>query len=114
LFELGEKIVKVDFGIVLPHDELFATFDKFWREWNPAADMVNDDAFPTGLPDIAARYGWPARRINAAVAYLINRHLVRGLKMIGAQPWIAPSIVKTDATRRFVRSSSSYVRSDTP
>lgn len=40
MFELGEKIVKVDFGIVLPHDELFATFDKFWREWNPAEDAL--------------------------------------------------------------------------
>jgi hypothetical protein len=37
----------------LPKDELFATFDKYWTDWDPAddalriaADLVNDATFP--------------------------------------------------------------------
>jgi hypothetical protein len=79
LYELSGKVQLVDES-VLPKDELFASFDQFWKEWNPAedarrlaADLVNDKAFPRILSEISERYGWEARRLNPAVAYLINR-----------------------------------------
>ena len=97
----------------MPKDELFASFDQFWKEWNPAedarrlaADLVNDKTFPRMLPEIGERYGWEARRLNPAVAYLINRQLVSASKVIGAQPWLTRDIEDTADTRRFVRNRS--------
>lgn len=108
--ELG-SMVQESFDRVLPRDELFATFDRFWKEWHPAedalrlaADLVNDDGFPGSTPKIAERYGWPPRRINPAIAYLVNRAVIMNSKALGTQPWITAWVQKTDATRRFVRS----------
>ena len=113
LYEL-RGMIRVISDHALPEDELFASFDKFWREWDPAADalrlaadLVNDDGFPGSLPEIAERYDWPPRRINPAVAYLINHDVIMAPKAIGTQPWIVASVRKTEATRRFVRSRSS-------
>ena len=97
----------------MPKDELFASFDQCWKAWNPAddalclaADLVNDKAFPRILPEIAERYGWEARRLNPAVAYLINRKIVSTTKVTGAQPWPTRCIEDTTDTRRFVHSRS--------
>jgi len=67
-----------------PKDELFSEFDKFWMPWDPAkdalqlaADMVNTEGFPEAVEDIAARYGWEARRLNPAITYLAARGAVR-------------------------------------
>ena len=113
LYELCE-MVKVSHDRVLVKDELFATFDKFWKPWNPAedalkiaADLVNDEDFPRSLREIAERYEWEPRRINPAAAYLINRDVVIGGKALGTSPWLAAWIEPKDgATRRFVRSRS--------
>lgn len=98
---------------VWPQDELFATFDRFWKPWNPgedalklAADMLNDEEFPTAPREIGQRYGWEPRRLNPAMAYLINRKVVRDLNATGSGPWLTVLIQKTDATRRFVKSRS--------
>ena len=98
---------------VWPEDELFATFDRFWKPWNPsedaltlAADMLNEEEFPTDPREIGKRYGWEPRRLNPAMADLINRKLVRDLKALDSGPWLTIHIEKTDATRRFVRSRS--------
>lgn len=100
-------------GIVWPEDELFCTFDQFWQPWNPrrdalqiAADMVNNDDFPTSPTTIAARYSWAPRRLNPAMAYLINRQLVRFMKAMDSGDWLAVHIQKIDATRRFIKSGS--------
>ena len=113
LYELSE-MVKVSRDHVLVKDELCATFDKFWKPWNPAedalkiaADLMNDEDFPRSLKEIAERYGWEPRRINPAAAYLINRDVVIGGKALGTAPWLAAWIEPKDgATRRFVRSRS--------
>lgn len=96
---------------VWPEDELFATFDGYWMPWNPAndalqlaADMLNDDSFPNSPAEIGLRYGWDPRRLNPAMAYLINRHVVRGLKAMDGRDWLVALIQRTDATRRFVKS----------
>jgi hypothetical protein len=114
LHELGavlEKSAERGSDRYFAKDELFARFDGFFRDWNPAddalrigADLVNDPDFPTALADISERYGWPPRRLNAAVAYLINREIVYAMRGIFHAPWTAISIEGTDATRRFVRS----------
>jgi hypothetical protein len=66
--------------------------------------MVNSEDFPRNLHEIANRYGWDARRLNPAVAYLSNRKLVRDIQIIGGGPWIRPFVDATADTRRFVKS----------
>lgn len=112
LHELRD-LLNVNFDRVLPKDELFATFDEHFKEWSPtrdalrlAADLVNDESFPSSTAEIAERYGWPPRRINPAIAYLINRKLIRNSKVLGSSPWLSAWVQKNDATRRFVKSRS--------
>lgn len=94
-------------------DSLFSEFDQYWQEWNPAqdalklaADMVNDEEFPEALRDIAEKYGWPARRLNPAANYLCERDVVDPLNALGSAPFSSACIMKTVATRRFVKSRS--------
>jgi hypothetical protein len=112
IHELSGK-VQLSHECVLPKEELFTSFDQFWKEWNPAddalrlaADLVNDAEFPSMLFQIAERYGWDARRLNPAVAYLINRKIVSSDQGMGSQPWLVHWIRQTADTRRFVRSRS--------
>jgi len=95
-----------------PKDELFAEFDKHWKDWDPAkdalqlaADMVNIENFPTSPDEIAARYGWEPRRLNPAITYLKSRDAIRTATAMGI-PWVSVYVQKTDATRRFVKSRS--------
>lgn len=110
LYELGD-LVDSQFGSVVVKDELYVVFDSFWKGWDPAidalriaTDLMNDDTFPNDIEKIAQLYNWEPRRINPAVAFLVNRQLIRDLKTIGSAPWIMMHIEKTDATRRFVKS----------
>lgn len=98
-------------GVYYPETELFVTFDRFSMPWDPqkdalvlATDLLNDTEFPTSSADIAAKYGWEARRLNPALAYLDNRKLVRSRSFLGQGDWIVASIHRTDQTRRFVKS----------
>jgi hypothetical protein len=107
------NFVKVTVGHVLPETELFASFDKHWRDWDPeqdaiklALDLVQDTSFPFQTADIAARYGWQPRRLNPALAYLINRKIILDSKRLGTMPWLTHWVQKTDETRRFARSRS--------
>jgi hypothetical protein len=68
------------------------------------ADLVNDASFPTDPAEIAARYGWLPRRMNPAIAYLLNRDVIRNSRVMRSAPWITVWVDKTDATRRFVKS----------
>ncbi|MFO1263775.1 MAG: hypothetical protein U1E84_10635 [Rhodoferax sp.] len=108
------SFVKVTVGHVRPETELFASFDKHWRDWSPeqdaiklATDLVQDASFPSQAADIAARYGWQPRRLNPALAYLINRKIVMDSKAYGTMPWLTHWIGRTDETRRFARSRAS-------
>lgn len=105
------NFVKVTFGHVRPETELFASFDKHWRDWNPeqdaiklALDLLQDTSFPSQSAEIAARYGWEPRRLNPALAYLINRKIILDSKTLGTMPWLTHWVQKTDETRRFARS----------
>jgi len=105
--------LNVSLGRVLPKESLYSEFDRHWKPWDPAADalklaadLVNDPEFPSAPPAIADRYGWPARRLNPAMAYLQERNAARLLDVIGSGPFITARITRSDATRRFVRSRS--------
>ena len=110
LHELG-SMVEVDFDTVYPNAELFVTFDKHFKEWDPAsdavtiaADLLNDSSFPREPQEIALRYGWEPRRLNPAIAYLVNRKLIDSMSHLGMGSWFAVHLERTDATRRFVKS----------
>jgi len=94
-----------------PEAELFATCDRFWMSWSPAddalrlaTDMMNIESFPTSPNQIGERYVWEPRRLNPAMAYLINRNCVRHLDAFDGGPWLTVRIQRTDETRRFVKS----------
>lgn len=110
LHELSGMVI-TRHDVVWPEDELFAKFDQFWKPWDPsqdalklATDMLNHDRFPTSPAEIGEKYGWEPRRLNPAMAYLINRKLVRELKAMDSSNWLVVRIQKTDETRRFVKS----------
>ncbi|WP_287106087.1 toll/interleukin-1 receptor domain-containing protein [Mesorhizobium sp.] len=111
LHELRD-LVSVSFGRVLPKEDLFATFDKYFMDWSPeddalriAADLINDPSMPHDTGQVAERYGWEPRRINPALAYLMARKLIVDYKVLASQ-YNSIRVVKTDATRRFVKSRS--------
>jgi hypothetical protein len=114
LHELGPLIQdEPRYEGVWPRAALFAELDAQFMPWNPAedalqlaADLVNDPAFPTEPAQIASRYGWAARRLNPAIAWLSARDLVRTHEGLSTGGWIAFSVEKTDATRRFLKSRS--------
>jgi hypothetical protein len=110
IYELS-GMLEEDYGTVVPLPELFVAFDKHFKDWDPAADalaiatdLLNDDSFPREPEEIAQRYGWQPRRLNPALAYLINRKLIQSLTHLGMGAWIAVHLENTDATRRFVKS----------
>ncbi|BCG97768.1 hypothetical protein [Mesorhizobium sp. 131-2-1] len=91
---------------------MFATLDKYFMGWNPeedalrfAADLVNDPNMPHDTGEVAERYGWAPRRINPALAHLVARKLIVDYK-VTASEYVAIRVVKTDETRRFVKSRS--------
>jgi len=94
-------------------DELFATFDRYWMPWDPAqdalklaTDMLNIEYFPTEPESIGEKYGWNPRRLNPALAYLVNRKIVNDCKALDGSFWLLYQLQKTAATRRFVKSRS--------
>ncbi len=98
-------------SVVYAKDELFAQFDKYWMPWNTEDDalrlatgLVNDPEFPKQPDEQAKVLGWPARRLNPAIAYLANRGLIKELRSHTGGPWQFATMLKTDATRRFVKS----------
>jgi hypothetical protein len=110
LYEL-RNMVEDYYGTITPLPELFVTFDKHFRDWDPAADalrlaadFVNDASFPMEPEQIAERYSWEPRRLNPALSYLINRKLIHSIQVMAMGPWVAIHFQKNDATRRFVKS----------
>ena len=96
---------------------------RFWPEFDPhfqynrnhpmndasaiAAHMVNDQAFPSHLPEIAKILKWKPRRISPAAAYLMDRDIVLHVSSYGMGQWVVGDIMPNDATRRFVKNRES-------
>jgi hypothetical protein len=113
IHELGPLMHTIHFDSGTPKDELYVRFDSYWKEWDPkqdalklAADLMNDESFPRVPREIAAKYNWPPRRLNPAMAYLVNRNQIRALKGLGGGPFGVHQLHPTDDTRRFVASRS--------
>lgn len=90
-----------------PHKRLFTRFDRYWKEWDPAKDAIlvaqhvhQANSINTGK--VAEALGWPPRRMNPAVTYLLDRELVLVSREISSQ-FVASSMRATDETRRFLK-----------
>lgn len=90
----------------------YANFDQHWKDWNPAddalklaADIANDPGFPSNCKQIAERYGWPPRRLNPAISYLLERRMLMDYKALGTHPFVIARVVGyEDEIRRFMKS----------
>jgi hypothetical protein len=115
LHELRPYFRKIEFNRAMPLETLFVEFDKVFTDHDPAADglklaidLTNDAEFPTHADKIAERYGWTARRLNPAIAYLMQRGLVRDRKVLASGAWIMIRVDQIpDPMRRFVKSRAS-------
>lgn len=111
VFELRAHFKDTRFDDVIPDESFYAEFDGFFMPWKPAddalrvgADMLNDGSYPTDAEQIAARYGWEPRRLNSALAYLLERELIEDGREMGNGPWFMGWIErKHNAMRRFVK-----------
>jgi hypothetical protein len=91
--------------------ELFVQFDEFWMGWNPQDDalelasrMLNDPGFPADPRLIDQLLGWGPRRLNPAMAFLMDRRLVQFRQSFVGPPYICAHMRKDeDETRRFVK-----------
>lgn len=112
LHELRPFFRKIEFNRAMPLETLFVEFDNNFTNHDPAADglqlavdLTNDPSFPTQSEKIATHYDWTARRLNPAIAYLVQRGLVYDRKILASGPWIMPRVDRNpDAMRRFVKS----------
>ncbi|RJR54773.1 MAG: toll/interleukin-1 receptor domain-containing protein [Desulfobacteraceae bacterium] len=107
---IGLGCGEIGFHVLTPEAELFVKFDRHYKPWNPeadacriAADLVNRMKEGASVPDLAASYEWPPRRMNPAVNYLLNRRLIEASETMGCHPWTTHWIGRTAATRRFLR-----------
>lgn len=95
---------------VMPRVDLYTEFDHHWKDWEPredalklAADILADKEFPSWLRQISDRYGWPPRRLNPAVQYLVQRGCLHDSDEIGSHPYITHYFRETDTLRRYMR-----------
>lgn len=97
---------------VLVKSTLFAEFDHHWMDWDTrddalrlAADIINDDDFPSDCGEIAEHYGWDARRLNPVATYLHERDLIMDYNVMGNGNFDMMRIVgKKGPLRRYVKS----------
>ena len=113
VFELGPLVNNYRDKLITPEDALFVAFDRFWMPWDAETDafqvavgLINDPDFPKEQDKLAEHLGWPARRLNPAIAYLADRALILFRKSTSGRAWRFSFIMKTDETRRFVKSRS--------
>ncbi len=113
-----EKFVTLGCGSIGFHsltikNKLYADFDAFFMPWSPEQDalavatlMMNGDKDGRWLKEMDEELQWGHRRLNPAVAWLLDRDLVTRSLESGAHPYMAPYVRRSAATRRFVRDAA--------
>ena len=97
------------FKSLYPEAALFAEVDGYFKPWVPAsdarsiaADLINGNG-EAKVPELAEQYGWLPRRMNPAVAFLVQRRLIQDRPALVTGPWSCISISKNTRTRSFLR-----------
>lgn len=93
-----------------PTERLFVRFDRYWMAWDPARDAIVvahalQDASDGSTEKLMKKLGWEVRRMNPALAYLIDRDLVTYSESI-SHPLATHWIQANDETRRFLKGQS--------
>lgn len=93
-----------------PTARLFERYDRHWKDWDPALDAISvarhiQDGGDGVTEKIAAKFGWPPRRMNPALSYLVERDLVLASES-KSDTWLTYWIQPNDETRRFLRQAS--------
>jgi hypothetical protein len=93
-----------------PQKRLFTRFDKHWKDWDPSKDAIVlarrvQDNEAANTEEAAQKLGWSPRRINPALAYLIDRELVMSSQS-SSHPFVSYWVRSTDETRRFLKGQS--------
>jgi hypothetical protein len=83
--------------------------ERFGAMRNPATGGISDGhrrwrIHRTPCRSSAGIYNWPPRRLNPAMAFLVNRDPVRAMKGLGGGAFSVHFLDPTDDTRRFVSS----------
>ena len=110
--ERTKELVPPEEATIIPCEQLFVVFDRFWKPWNSnkdaqqiAVDMTNNEKFPTSPSAIADHYGFEMRQLIPALYWLRDRGLVRISDGMGTGIGfhVEPN---RSALRRFVREIS--------
>jgi hypothetical protein len=96
---------------IWPKADLFVTFDKQFMDWDPEQDardlavrLLNLGTDYVDCAEVAASLGWPARRFNPAIAYLVSARIVSSHEYMGGDAFWPPAVSVGDELLRFVRS----------
>lgn len=92
---------------------LFVEFDRYFMDWDPkddglviAREVVNTGDDSATTEELAKRLDWPPRRMNSALYYLDEAHLIKPRQSMGSQAWSCRWFYIDDRTRRFVRENA--------
>lgn len=105
---LWEGSVRGHYAAEIP---MFVDFDEAFMPFSPAEDaqtvanrMVTQDARAIHTKQLAEELGWPPRRMNSAICYLLRAGAIETRIALAARPWRAVQLIVTDRTLRFARS----------
>lgn len=105
-------VLGTDTPPVKPSSSLFWDLDSYFQEWDPRADaraladeLVSNSE--TGHGRLSTRRfmeksGWPLRRLNPALRFLIQSAIVKGSEIV-VPDVVTLEIFETEATRSFLR-----------
>ena len=92
---------------------LFVDFDAYYHDWSPeddglriAVELVNGDPDSASVPELGEKYEWRPRRMNPAIAWLMEREAIETGTETGAVPWRCHWLRANHATRRLLTSRS--------
>lgn len=97
-------------GCVLPQNLLFAETDPLINGFDPyedvkalAATLVNEGHSQIWAEELCRVLDWKPRRLNPALAIMIEGGHVIAPRSMGSAPYIATSVLVTDRTKLFAR-----------
>lgn len=98
-------------SVLWPKADLFVTFDKMFMDWDPDHDardlavrILNLETDQIDCEAVAASLGWPARRFNPAIGYLVSARVVTSHEYMDGGDFWPPAVGVGDELLRFVRS----------
>lgn len=105
---LWEGSVRGHYAAEIP---VFVDFDAAFMPFSPAADaqsvansLVTQDVRAVDTKLLAEKLGWPPRRMNSAICYLLRAGAIETRTALASGPWRAVHLIVTDRTIRFARS----------